>query len=90
MEEEYDKIKQRLTETRTFLSCVCGNILNTKRDNGLTADNRVYTAQIMLDTYNALEQYNKRYKHSSTLDSLFDSCCMLNGFIENYIETLPK
>ena len=90
MDEEYDKIKQVLTDTRTFLSCICGNILNGNCINDLSADNRVYSAQIMLDTYNALEKYNKQFKPNSTINVLFDGCCMLNRFIENYIDTLAK
>ena len=62
MDEEYEKIKQMLIDTRIFLSCICGNILNGNCIKDLSADNRVYSAQIMLDSYNAIEKYNKQFK----------------------------
>jgi hypothetical protein len=89
MDQAYNTINRFLSETRTFLSCVCGNILNGKCENTLSADNRVYSAHIMLDTYNALQEYNTSYNTNSTLNILFDDCCMLNRFIENYIDALP-
>ena len=90
MDQSYDRINRDLAETRTFLACVCGNILNGKCENKLSADNRVYSAQILLNIYEALEEYNKQYNPNSTLNILFDDCCTMNRFIENYIDTLPK
>ena len=90
MDQAYNTINRFLSETRTFLSCVCGNILNGKCENTLSADNRVYSAQILLNIYEALVEYNKQYNPNSTLNILFDDCCTMNRFIENYIDTLPK